>query len=327
MNGSLQHRTAAMLGFAMIALFLFAAPARAANISCSPVSMSALAFGTVNPAASQTTASATLGYSCNNISNQTFSATLCFSIGEPGGGPTNPRLMSDGAGHTLQFQLYQDAAHSIVWGSSVLGANTPLQVNITIGGKSTASGSATLYGQVLGNQTSAIPGSYTDSYTAADTALTINETNGSTAPGSCAGGGSAAYFPFLVSATVVKQCTVSANPLDFGSANLLTANADATTTLQVQCTNSTPYQIGLDNGQNASGTTRRMAGGSSEFVTYELYSDANRSQRWGNAQNSDTAIGTGNGASQNTTVYGRIAPQSTPSPSTYTDTVTVNVFY
>jgi spore coat protein U-like protein len=70
-----------------------------------------------------------------------------------------------------------------------------------------------------------------------------------------------------------------------------------------------------------------MAGGSSEFVTYELYRDVNRSQRWGSTVGTDTLSGTGNGNAQSATVYGRVAPQATPSPSAYTDTITVNVTY
>jgi outer membrane usher protein len=36
---------------------------------------------------------------------------------------------------------------------------------------------------------------------------------------------------------------------------------------------------------------------------------------------------TGNGASQPFTVYGRVPPQTTPTPGAYSDTVTVTVTY
>jgi len=36
---------------------------------------------------------------------------------------------------------------------------------------------------------------------------------------------------------------------------------------------------------------------------------------------------TGTGSSQSFTVYGRIPTQTTPSPDTYTDTITVTVTY
>ena len=64
---------------------------------------------------------------------------------------------------------------------------------------------------------------------------------------------------FGVSMTITAECRVaSANNLDFGTRGILTAAVDATATFDVQCTNSTPYQVGLNTGANASGSTRRM---------------------------------------------------------------------
>jgi len=304
-----------------------ASPARA-QITCS-ASMSALTFATVDPLSSLTTATATLTYSCTNTANATRSALLCFSIGEPGGAQTNPRLMSDGAGHTLQFQLYQDAAHSKVWGSSFFGTFlTPNQIPITMA-RNSASGAltATMYGQVSAGQTAVQPGVYQDIYANGDTALTINQVAGTTAPTTC-DTTNTDFFPFNVTATVVKHCTVSATTLDFGTpAGFLTANVDALSTITTQCTSTTPYQIGLDNGQHATGTTRRMAGGTSEFITYELYRDTGRTQRWGSTALVDTVSGTGTGNNISTTVYGRVPVQTTPSPSAYSDTITVSVTY
>jgi spore coat protein U-like protein len=37
--------------------------------------------------------------------------------------------------------------------------------------------------------------------------------------------------------------------------------------------------------------------------------------------------GTGNGAGQTITIFGRVPAQTTPAPGTYTDTVTVTVTY
>ena len=71
-----------------------------------------------------------------------------------------------------------------------------------------------------------------------------------------------------------------------------------------------------------------MAGGSSEFVNYELYRDAGRTQRWGNTPPTDIVASTGTGSAQPAvTVYGRVPPQTTPSAGSYGDTITVNVTY
>ena len=75
-----------------------------------------------------------------------------------------------------------------------------------------------------------------------------------------------------------------------------------------------------------SGTTRRMRSAGGQFVSYELYRDSPRNQRWGNTLATDTLAGTGSGNAQSLTVYGRVAPQA-PTVGTYNDTITVTVTY
>jgi spore coat protein U-like protein len=298
-----------------------------AQITCT-ATMSDLNFGSIDPSASATPANATLNYSCRNTSNsKTYSARVCFSIGEPGGRQTNPRQMLSGA-NKLDFQLYQDSGRSIVWGSSFFGSFlTPYVVTMTLAKNATKSDSQPMYGFVLANQVTVAPGNYAENYLAGDTALTINDVQAGTAPATC-DMTNVGSFPFNVTAVISKQCTVSATTLDFGApAGFLTSNVDSTSTVTTQCSNGTPYQIGFDNGTHASGTTRRMGGGSGEFITYELYRDSSRTLRWGGTPNTDTVNGTGNGLAQGNTIYGRVAPQTTPSPSSYSDTITINVTY
>ena len=129
--------------------------------------------------------------------------------------------------------------------------------------------------------------------------------------------------------TIAASCTIlSTTTLDFGSNGVLTANVDQTNTIQVQCTNTTPFNIGLNAGtaSGATVTTRKMTNGANT-VNYSLYSDPGRSVNWGNTVGTDTVASTGNGASQSFTVYGRVPAQTTPAPATYTDTVTVTVTY
>jgi spore coat protein U-like protein len=134
---------------------------------------------------------------------------------------------------------------------------------------------------------------------------------------------------FTVQITITASCViVSASTLNFGSQGVLSANVDQTSTIQVQCTNTTPYNIGLDAGTGSGATVaaRKMTNGGAT-VTYTLYSDSGRSTVWGNTVGTNTVAATGNGASQSYTVYGRVAPQTTPAPATYTDTITVTVTY
>lgn len=134
---------------------------------------------------------------------------------------------------------------------------------------------------------------------------------------------------FNVTMTIVESCSVTDHTdLNFGSANGLQAAVNQTSTIEVTCTNSTPYTIGLDAGTNASDDQRRMMGGAtnSEYISYGLYRDTGHTTPWGNAEGS-WADGTGTGSSQVYTVYGRVPAQASPSAGNYTDTVTVTVTY
>lgn len=135
---------------------------------------------------------------------------------------------------------------------------------------------------------------------------------------------------FQVKLTITAQCTiVNASALDFGTNGVINSNIDQTSTLNVQCTNTTPYNIGLNAGVNG-GTvaTRLMKGGpSNETIGYSLYTTSARTVVWGNTVLTDTVAGTGNGAQQTYTIYGRVPPQTTPAAGNYLDTITVTVTY
>ena len=317
--------------FCMFLLLLIAAvmvaphTAKAQSITCS-ATMTNVTFGNVNPLSSQTDANATLNYTCSNSANTTRFATVCFSIGDgaQGGGNSNPRRMQDGAADPLFFQLFQNAAHTTVWGSSFFGVNTPVEVDVTVARRGSTSGSATMYGRVVNGQTTAVPGAYQDSFAGSHTAITINE-SATTPPGSCSTS-ILTQFPFNVTATVTSQCSVSASTLDFGTVGLLLANTDNTSTLTVQCASGVAYQVGLDNGQHATGNTRRLQGPGG-LISYELYRNTTRTQRWGTTLNTDTVTGTGNGSNQGLTVFSRVPNQTTTSAGTYNDTITVTVTY
>jgi spore coat protein U-like protein len=134
-----------------------------------------------------------------------------------------------------------------------------------------------------------------------------------------------------VTLTITAECTVvSATTMTFGPKGLLTSNTDATATITVLCTNTTPYNIGLDKGLNGgSVSTRQMKGAlaSPESVNYSLYRDSGRTQNWGQTIGSDTVSGTGTGSNVPTTVYGRVPPQTSVKPDTYNDTVAITVTY
>lgn len=312
---------------------LWASQAYAYKITCSNPSMSAVSFGNVDPQSTQTDATATFTATCYNDAPATWrAATICLSIGVPaGGGTVASRQMPDGSANTLAFQLYQDPSRSIIWGTQYSGPDTPLMIKVQLGGYKSMQVNATLYGRVLGGQTNAIPGAYTQSYAAGDTRMAVDAPiTGSTPPADCQNNPTGSlYFPFTVSADVVNKCEVNASPLDFGTnPGLLTTAVSANAALSVQCSVGTAYNVGLNAGLNGAGNinARKMVLGSNS-VGYQLYRNLARTQIWGNTTNADTVAGTGTGNTQSLTVYGSVPPQTTPPAGTYNDTVIVTVTY
>jgi spore coat protein U-like protein len=139
---------------------------------------------------------------------------------------------------------------------------------------------------------------------------------------------STATGSFNVQVAIAATCVVtSATTLDFGTQGVLAANVDQTSTINVTCTNTTPYNIGLDKGLNGTSVTTRQMKAGSALINYSLFSDSGRTVNWGNTVGTDTVAATGNGSAQAFTVYGRIPPQTSPAAGTYTDTITVTVTY
>jgi len=129
--------------------------------------------------------------------------------------------------------------------------------------------------------------------------------------------------------TLTSSCVInSASTLNFGSTGVLVAAVNGTSTIQVQCTNTTPYNIGLDagTGSGATVTTRKMTNGANT-INYSLYQDSGHATVWGTTIGTNTVSATGNGASQSYTVYGQVPAQTTPAAAVYTDTITVTVTY
>ena len=141
-----------------------------------------------------------------------------------------------------------------------------------------------------------------------------------------------------VQITITASCSINAATLDFGSnagTALLSANVDASTTVSVTCTNGSPYSIGMDNGANVNVTQRRMKNGASNYLNYNLYTDAPRTSAWTTAASSSTcttanscALGAGTGSAQSVSIYGRVPIVATaPTAGVYTDTVVMTITY
>jgi spore coat protein U-like protein len=129
-----------------------------------------------------------------------------------------------------------------------------------------------------------------------------------------------------VSATVVATCLITASPMAFGPYTGL--QVDTTATVTITCTNTTTYSVGLDAGTStgATVTTRKMGPPVAGLLAYALFSDTGRTANWGNTTPT-WVTGTGNGAAQPLTVYGRLASGQFVAPGAYTDTIVATVTY
>ncbi|CAE6714462.1 hypothetical protein R75461_01662 [Paraburkholderia nemoris] len=301
-------------------------PQRASAQTCT-ASPSALSFGNVSPIGlSAVAATGTVSISCTwPAVTLTPSVQVCLNMGG-----TTPRALTIGA-NQLQYNLYQDAAYSLPWGSTTLGT-TPISVILNKPATgNTATTSVNFYGQITANQPT-VP-------TIGNASTTYSQTLSQTslnygfflllAPGCAALTTSAGSFGFTASATVVNNCLISATNVAFTSTGVLSSALNASGAITARCTNGDAYQIALSSGSSGSVAARQMqrAGGGGA-VNYQLYTDAAHTSAWGDGTAGTTmATGTGSGNAVSITVYGRVPTQTTPMPGNYSDTITATISF
>jgi spore coat protein U-like protein len=136
---------------------------------------------------------------------------------------------------------------------------------------------------------------------------------------------------FQVKIAITSTCifsTGAASDLDFGTQGVLSTNLSQTSTIMVQCTNTTPYNIGLNGGSVANNVAaRQMKSAAGGLVNYALYQDAAHTTNWGNTIGTDTLSAVATGSPVTHTVYGMVPAQTTPAAGAYADTITVTVTY
>lgn len=145
---------------------------------------------------------------------------------------------------------------------------------------------------------------------------------------------------FQVLITITASCTVTAGAgsnINFGSVAATATNLAGTSNISVNCSKTTPYNIGLAPVSNASTTgaglmaTTTALSTNLDKVPYQLRSTAGTGGTiWGNTASNiavgNGVAGTGTGAAQSIPVYATVASANF-TPDNYADTVTVNVNY
>jgi spore coat protein U-like protein len=322
---------------ALLALLCCLHSQPASAYSCSAASPATQSFGNVSPVSGNSySISGTIAVTCTVAPLEGLvtgtQIVACLSIGGSSG--STPRTLANGT-YSLQYNLYSDAAHTQVFGSVSSTPATPVAVNfnlgllgILLGGSSTVN--VPLYGYLPAGQISAPAGAYSQSFSGSGAALNYTGYTGATpaCSGAWRSGGS---FGFSVTATVINDCNLSSNNINFGSTGVLSANLFATGAVTAQCTLNDNYAIALNAGTTlgASLGDRQMAiSGGGAVTHYQLYTSSAYSTVWGDGTSgTGTVAGTGNGGNQIYVVYAEVPAQTTPNPGTYSDTITATVTY
>ncbi len=331
-----------LLAVACLLLFVQTAKANCTANMQQPL----VSFGDVdllNPGTltTQATVTVTCTKSAARGTAQTFQVCLAADGGQGVADQFTPRYMClDGASCSTEnqfaYNMYIDAARSIIWGTIGRGMqyremlNTSISFSSSEAARTTKSRELTVYAQLITPLSNVPPGRYTASFSGGSTALAFGT-------GSSCGSLRALRFPFTVSATVVKNCNVNKpNNIDFGTVNPGDTNLAGSTSLGVTCTSSTPYNIGLKPSNNHTAGAGEMlpvtpGGGNTDRIPYQLRSGSGANGTvWGNtataAQTGNGVGGTGTGLQQNYNIYATV-PSADYHYGDYQDTVTVQVNY
>lgn len=316
-----------------------------ANAEC-VAEMEPINFGTIdilNPGRVATRANITV--TCTRtawLTSQSFNICLAVDGGKAvSARDITPRHMCpDGScsGHRnkLPFNLYSDAGHNTIWGSSLYGTptiNTVITIPYSLS-HYTKSITLPIYAELLPPPKNLPPGEYLNRFTGGSTALYYKDASEGTA--NACNSPNFSRFDFEVSAQIKKNCTVNIpNDINLGAVEANATNIAGQTNLQVACTQNTPYYIGLkpsngnNNGAGRMKSTRPSA--NTDQIPYQLRSSSEMNGRiWGNTA-TEKSVGngvgsTGNGQIQTHTIYATV-PSANYKPDEYKDTVTVQVNY
>jgi spore coat protein U-like protein len=141
---------------------------------------------------------------------------------------------------------------------------------------------------------------------------------------------------FKVKITITAACTVTAgtaSDIDLNTHAATDTNVSGSNTIRVNCSKTTPYNIGLapSNASTAGAGEMAGTGANPDKVPYQLRQASGMAGAvWGNTATASTTgngvAGTGSGSDQTYTVYATVA-NTNYTPDSYADTVTVNVYF
>lgn len=125
---------------------------------------------------------------------------------------------------------------------------------------------------------------------------------------------------FNVKIQVLSTCAITASDVVFEDVYSGTAPSSKTGTLNVTCTNQTPYDIGLTYAGEMVHATDATA-----TIAYELYKTASDTAKWNDSDNLYSS--TGSGLVQNIPLVAKVTGSTNVRAGNYADTVTATVTY
>jgi spore coat protein U-like protein len=305
-----------------LAFGLFALPGESeAQVTCSYSVSPSMNFGTIQGLPTpQIDIAGNISVTCSSLVN--VNHRVCLSLPAGTGGVSIPDRRMVTGGQFVQYQLYTNAARTVVWGALGQPAG-PVAVDfpVLIGSRTV---DVPVFGRVFAGQAGKSVGTYQSVLTPVARRqnyllvapscqdVTANATN---------------LPPITAQLTIDTSCTVTASPLNFGTVTALTGHA-ATSNLSVTCTLNGPFSVALDGGAvTGSVNDRRMQlGPGPETIAYQLYRDAARTLVWGNTPGT-VVTGTGTGSPQSLPVHGLVPAQAPAVAGTYQDVITVTVTF
>lgn len=123
---------------------------------------------------------------------------------------------------------------------------------------------------------------------------------------------------FDVKIEVLSTCSINATEIDFGKLDSGSVASDKTGTLNITCTNQTPYSVGLSGSGKMTNEIDKLSS-----IAYELFQNVNTP--WDNDENKYSNKGSGN--VEAIRVIAKVVGSTNVRAGNYKDTVTATVTY
>ncbi|MBW8637889.1 spore coat U domain-containing protein [Hoeflea sp. WL0058] len=132
---------------------------------------------------------------------------------------------------------------------------------------------------------------------------------------------------FGVSLTITAECTLSASDITFPSTGIVDTQITATADLSVECTNDSPFEIGLSGGTSGNTGARVLTNLDGDTVSYQLYQDNSYTTVWGDDDATTKSVESATGSEEAHTIHAVVSSGQNVPTGTYTDAITATIWY